>query len=126
HGMRSGELPPLLVAMALLLLGPISVSIAVVAVRLANDQPELSRLLGACAAATSTLGVSSAALVTAFVFREGSRTGWRVTYALVVAMFACVAGAALGGGVDLRRTPDGFRLGYQALQLGTMLWASLE
>jgi hypothetical protein len=126
HGLRTGELPPLLVAVALLLLGPISVPLAVAAVRLANTQPEMSRLLGSGAAAASTIGVSCAALVTAVVFREGSRLGWLATCALVVAMCTCVVGATVEGGIDLRRTPDGFRLGYQVLQLGTLLWASVE
>src|SRR5262245_49780084 len=117
HGLRTGELPPLLVAVALLLLGPVSVTLAVLAVRTANSQPESSRLPGLGAAAASTLGVSCAALVTAVVFREGSRLGWLATGSLIVAMCACVVGAAVEGGVDLRRTPDGFRLGYQVLQL---------
>jgi hypothetical protein len=125
-GLRTGELPPLLVAVALLLLGPISVTLAVLAVRSATDEPELSHLLGSGAGAASPLGVSCAALVTAVVFRQGSRLGWLATCALIAAMCICVIGTAVSGGVDLRRTPTGFRLGYQTLQLGTILWASLE
>jgi hypothetical protein len=125
-GLRTGELPPLLVAVALLLLGPVSVTLAVFAVRYATSDPAVSHLLGAGAAATSTLGVSCAALVTAVVFREGSRLGWVATGALVVAMCVCVVGATVTGGIDLRRTPTGYRLGYQVLQLGTLLWASVE
>jgi hypothetical protein len=42
-------------------------------------------------------------------------------------MFACVLGAAtVEGGMDVRRTPSGYRLGSQLLQLGTILWASVE
>jgi hypothetical protein len=41
-------------------------------------------------------------------------------------MFVCVAASTLTGGVDVRRTPDGWRLGYQVLRLGTLLWAAVE
>lgn len=127
RGVRHRDVPALLVASTLIFLGPLAVTCARMAIRLANDAPALSKQLAIAAAVTSSLGVASSALVTAFVFRRGSGLGWLTTALLVTAMFACVVGAATAdGGMDLRHTPSGYRLGYQVLQLGTILWAAVE
>jgi hypothetical protein len=127
RGVRHRDVPALLVASTLIFLGPLAVSCARMAIRLAHEAPALSKQLAIAAAVTSSLGVASSALVTAFVFRRGSRIGWLATALLVTAMFACVIGAATAdGGMDLRHTPSGFRLAYQMLQLGTILWAAVE
>jgi hypothetical protein len=127
HGLRHSGAVSMLVASALLFLGPAAVTCAVLAARVAQDAPALSDRLAVAAAVTSSIGVSSGALATALIFRRGSRLGWLATALLVTAMFACVIGAATApAGMDLRRPPTGFRLGYQVLQLGTILWSSIE
>jgi hypothetical protein len=127
HGVRHTGAVSMLVASALIFLGPAAVTCAVLAVRLVQDAPELSNQLAIAAAVASSIGVSSGALVTALLFRRGSRLGWLATALLVTAIFACVIGAATAeGGMDLRRAPTGFRLGYQLLQLATILWSSIE
>ena len=127
HGVRHTDVPALLVASAIIFLGPAAVTCAVLATRYALDAPTLSHRLAVAAAVASSIGVTSGTLVTAFVFRRASRLGWLATALLATALFACVLGAATADpGMDLRRTPSGFRLAYQVLQLGMVLWASVE
>jgi hypothetical protein len=127
HGLRHSGAVSVLVAIALIFLGPVAVPCSVLAVRLLHEAPALADRLAIAAAVASSLGVSAGAIVTALIFRRGSRLGWLATALLVTAMLACVIGAATAdGGTDLRRAPTGFRLGYQVLQLGTILWSSIE
>jgi hypothetical protein len=127
HGLRHAGVISVLVASALIFLGPAAVTCAVLAVRLVQESPALSDRLAIAAAVSSSIGVASGALATALLFRRASRLGWLATALLVTAMFACVVGAVTEpGGMDLRRAPTGFRLGYQLLQLGTILWSSIE
>ena len=127
QGFRTRDPAPLLVGFALIFLGPAAVTTAVLALRYAHELPALAHELAVAAAVTSSLGVSCGALVTAFVFRRGSRLGWLATALLVTAMLACVIGAASPeASLALGHTPTAYRLGYQMLQLGTLLWVSVE
>lgn len=125
-GKRTHQAPPLLVALGLVALGPAAFTLAVLAVRAAPTDPALSRWLAAAAGGTSTIGTACAALVMALVFRRASRLGWVATGVLVAGTAFCWIVTLVQGDLDLRRTPSGFRMGYQTLQLGTLLWASVE
>jgi hypothetical protein len=123
---RTRRLPELLVALALLCLGPLAFTLGVLAARLAPGSPELARPLSAAASAAAVLGAAAAAWFTIVVFRHESRAARAVAAVLVAAMVVCWAGVGATNGYDVRLAPGAFRYAGQLLRLGILLWASLE